>query len=73
MRFGAALNAAILTVMATLPAAHAHPGHVHGSGPVHGFSWMDLLGVLVASVALPAAALLAGKWHDKRRRASRTG
>ena len=40
--------------------------------PVHGFSWMDLLGFLVASVALPAAALLAGKWHDKRRRASRT-
>ncbi len=68
MRLGAALNATILTVMAALQAAHAHPGHVHGSGPAHGFSWMDLLGFLVASVALPAAAFLAVKWHDKRRR-----
>jgi hypothetical protein len=40
----------------------AHPGHVHLGGPVHGYSWVDLLGI-VAVVAV--AVVLA--WVRRRR------
>jgi len=45
----------------------AHPGHVHVSGPVHGTSWLDLAGFLLASTLLPAAALLVARWRNRRR------
>lgn len=57
------------TVMLLLTASvvHAHPGHVHGPGPAHGFSWMDIVLFLVASVALPAVAFLVAHWRSRRR------
>ncbi len=52
-----------LSLMA--PAVFAHPGHVHGPGPAHGFSWLDLALFLVASVGLPVVALLVARWHRR--------
>jgi hypothetical protein len=46
--------------------AVAHPGHVHTPGPVHGYSWIDLVGFLVASLARPAAVWF-GSWVKRRR------
>ncbi len=48
-------------------ATFAHPGHVHTVGPVHGTSWFDLAGFLLASAVLPAAALLVARWRNRRR------
>ncbi len=52
-----------LSLMA--PAVFAHPGHVHGPGPAHGFSWLDLALFLVASVGLPVVALLITHWRRR--------
>ncbi len=48
--------------------ALAHPGHVHVTGPVHGFSWIDLAGYLLVSLVLPAAAWLVVRLRPRRRR-----
>lgn len=48
-------------------AALAHPGHVHGPGPVHGFSWVDLALFLAASAVVPAVALLLARRRYRRR------
>jgi hypothetical protein len=43
-------------VLAIPMTAYAHPGHVHRTGLVHGFSWVDWLGLLaIAAVALAFA------------------
>jgi hypothetical protein len=60
------------TLLAILPALTAgatwgHPGHVHGPGPVHGFSWIDLALYLAVSVAAPAAAWLVARRRNRRR------
>lgn len=68
MKCGFATTPIMLAMLGMAEAVYAHPGHVPGPGPVHGFSWLDVLGFLVASVALPAAAFLAGKLHSRRRR-----
>lgn len=47
--------------------AFAHPGHAHATGPVHGYSWLDLAGFLLASVVFPVAALLVAQWRNRRR------
>lgn len=58
-RFATAWSTLVLT-----QAAFAHPGHVHLPGPVHGYSWVDLVVLLVAVAALPA---IVGAWPRARR------
>ncbi len=60
------LSSAVPLLLAA-SAVFAHPGHVHASGPVHGTSWLDLAGFLLASVALPAAAFVLVRWRNRRR------
>lgn len=58
---------AIVGLMLAMPmAVLAHPGHVYHPGLVHGYSWLDLLGLL-AIVAVP----LAFAWQTARRRNGR--
>jgi hypothetical protein len=57
MRFESALQTLASLVLAIPIAAHAHPGHVHLPGPVHGYSWIELLG-FVALFAVPLAIAL---------------
>lgn len=63
MRTGVGFRAAVAVAgwVAAQP-VFAHPGHVHLGGPVHGYSWVDLLGI-VAVVAV--AVVLA--WVRRRR------
>jgi hypothetical protein len=66
MKSGPAKAMMMATVLMAAQVAVAHPGHVHTPGPVHGYSWIDLVGFLVASLALPAAVWF-GAWVKRRR------
>lgn len=55
---------AVMGMMQMMPVVVlAHPGHVHHPGLIHGYSWVDLLGLL-AMVALPWVFA----WKRSRRR-----
>lgn len=59
----------LVVLLLTMPSAvQAHPGHVHGAGPVHGVSWMDLVLFLAVSLVLPAAGLLVACRRGRHRR-----
>jgi hypothetical protein len=46
----------------------AHPGHVHHPAPVHGYSWIDLLGLLaIVVVPLALARRTTGRGHGRDR------
>lgn len=58
------------SVMAITPylmaqAAYAHPGHQHQPGPIHGFSWIDLLTFLLAALVVPGLVLLAAQLRTR--------
>jgi hypothetical protein len=57
MRFKRAVQTLASLVLAIPMAVFAHPGHVHHPGPVHGYSWIELLG-FVALFAVPLAIAL---------------
>jgi hypothetical protein len=68
MRFEKVLKTAMGSVLLLAAAgALAHPGHVHQPDSiVHGYSWVDVVALLLASAALPAVAWL-GAWLKGRR------
>lgn len=67
MKIGNATMVIMVVALLAAPAVFAHPGHVHVPGPVHGFSWVDLLGFLLVSVALPVDAWLVVRARRHRR------
>jgi hypothetical protein len=52
MRFERVLQTLVSLLLAVPMVVCAHPGHVHQSGLVHGYSWIELLG-FVALFAVP--------------------
>lgn len=68
MKLGSAMTSITATLLLSAPAVFAHPGHVHGPGPAHGFSWIDLALFLAATIVAPAAALLFVRLRGRRSR-----
>ncbi len=66
MKFGYAMTLTTAMALSLAQEVYAHPGHVHGPGPAHGFSWMDLALFLVAAAAVPAVALFIVHRRDRR-------
>ncbi len=65
MKLGSATAFITLAILVSAQAALAHSGHVHGPGPVHGFSWFDLMLFLLGVMPAPVLLLL---WAPRRRR-----
>ena len=57
MRFECAVQTLASLALVIPIAVFAHPGHLHHPGVVHGYSWIELCGIL-ALLAVPLAIIL---------------